>query len=390
MTRIDDIYDLKNVQSLELPSNVVVIAQGKTVRGLKGLSDALTLHECDLDQVPSETVLADAKIIVAEVDPNHDGSINRLDEIAAKCPHAPLIAGVDSLNIRTTRALLKRGVTDLLEIPFSIEELLDALADIDLSKIDASEEVVLAPTVAFIGCAGGVGTTTIATHVAAVMGDAFGETTLLDLDIQEGDVCDYLGMPARQTLQDIFEAGKRLDPELLKSSMTVRDAMPEVLAAPHDILPFEEIQFKRLLPIMSMLRSSRDLLAIDMPSVIANWGLSTLCSSQQIVLVGSLSVHKLRKMRRLIDFMISMGIERDAINVVANHVNTGLFQTIKKEEAEEALRHPIIGLIPADTNHLRQAQDQGELVWTVHHRTKFEKAIRALADELIQKLEAES
>ncbi|MFL0357717.1 CpaE family protein [Erythrobacter sp. GH1-10] len=377
--------------AIELPGKVLVIAKGETVSGLRELSKTLTLHESGLDEMPPQIAVENADIIVAEVDPQHEGSIQRLDAISSARPNVPIIAGVDSLDIRTTRALLKRGVTDLLGIPFSIEELLDALADIDLSGLPSkSAEVELAPVVTFIGCAGGVGTTTLATHFAGAMLQNGERSTVLDLDVQKGDVAEYLGMNNRLSLQDIIEADKRLDSELLGSVLTSRGGMPDVLAAPQDILPLEDFRFEQLQPVIEALRASTDMVVIDMPKELTNWGLSTLFASDRIVIVGGLSVHMLRKMRRQIDFLISMGVEREAIKVVVNRVSTGLFKTIRSSEAEEALRHKIAAVIPEDSSVIQEAQDHGEFVWGVSSRGKFEKAVRAFADELILDLESEA
>lgn len=378
-------------RAINLPGKVAVIAQATTLAGLGELSDILILHECGLDQMPGAGSLGDADIIVAEVDPVHEGSIRRLDQIAAARPDLPIIAGVDGLDIRTTRALLKRGVTDCLEIPFSIQDLLDALADVDLSAIRAAEEQTrLAPVVSFFGCAGGVGTTTIATHFAAAASEAGLGSAMLDLDIQKGDICEYLGMGNRLSLQDIIEADKRLDTDLLASVLTHREGMPDVLAAPQDILPIEEVQFEQIEPVIDMLRNSTGLVTIDMPNALTNWGLSTLYASQRVILVGSMTVPLLRKMRRQIDFLISMGIHRDTIKVVLNRVETGLFKTIRTSEAEAALRHPIFVVLPEEPANLQQAQDQGELLWSLARRTRFEKALRVFTDELIDEIEAES
>ena len=390
MTKIQNTNDLGVNRAIDLPGKVAVIAQRRTVVGLEQLADTLSLHQCELDQMPSRNALGDAEIIVAEVDPAHEGSIQRLDEIAAMRPDVPIIAGVDALDIRTTRALLKRGVTDLLEIPFSIEELLDALADVDLSNLpNAQAEVELAPMITFVGCAGGVGATTLATHFAGAWVDEGGSCTLLDLDIQKGDAGDYLGMSNRQTLQELIEADRRLDRDLLNSVIARREGMPDVLAAPEDILPIEDVRFDRLEPVFDLVRRQSEIMVVDMPAELTNWGLSTLYASQQIVLVGGLNVHMLRKMRRMIDFLLSMGIDREAIRVVVNRAPTGLFKTINQSEAEDALRHPICAVIPEEAGIVQQAQDQGELVWSVARRSKFEKALRHCVDELIDTIEAE-
>jgi pilus assembly protein CpaE len=340
--------------------------------------------------MPAQAVLTEADIIVAEVDPSHEGSIRRIDEIASLVPDVPIIAGVERLDIRTTRVLLKRGVTDLLEVPFSIEELLEVLVDVDPAQRRAERTPVhRAPIVSFFGCSGGVGTTTIATHFAAIAHESGWKSSMIDLDIQHGDVSDYLGLARRLSLQDIFEADKRLDAELLSSVMCGRDGLPSVLAAPDDILPIEEVQFEKLQPIFATLRANTDLVSIDLPTALTNWGLSTLYASDRIVLVGTLAVTMLRKMRRQIDFFLSMGIERENIKVVLNRAHTGLFKTIKTSEAEEALRQPVSAVLPDDAAILGPAQDQGILAWEHAGAGKFEKAIRPFAHDLLDELKGE-
>ncbi len=390
MTRIDNIYELGMNKAIVLPGIVLVVAQEATIAPLREISEPVEMCECSLDQMPSDDALSRSDVIVLEIDPAHEGSIKRLEKIAAARPGVPIIAGVESLDIRTTRALLKRGISDVLELPFSIEELLGAIADAEPpERSDTQNSAPLAPITTFIGCAGGVGTSTLATHVASAMVEQGTATAMLDLDIQAGDVSDYLGLTSRHSLQDLLEADKRLDIDLLRSVLTKREGMPEVLAAPQDILPIEDVQFERLLPVIDTMRRDTDHLIIDMPGTLTNWSLSTLFQSQQIVIVGGMSVQMLRKMRRQIDFLVGMGIDREVIKVVTNRVSSGLFKTIKTSEAEAALRNPVFAVIPEETNNLQQAQDQGELIWSLSSRSKFEKGIRALASDLIEATEGE-
>lgn len=384
MGRVEDIYEISVNRAVELPGRVVVLAQPQTIVGLSELVDMLTLVECELTDAPPSSALEDADIVVIEVDPAQELSINRIEVINAAMPGIPVIAGVVSLDVRSTRALMKRDVIDVLEIPFSIEDLLGSLAEVNLDSFrKTAEPSKLAPLVSVIGCAGGVGTTTIATHLAGAFAQDGLPATLIDLDLQKGDATSYLGYSNRLSLQDLLEAKSRLDQELFSSVITSRDAMPSVLAAPTDILPIEEIDFDQLAPILKMARQDSELVVADMPIAMTSWSLSTLFASQAIVLVGKLTVHHLRKLRRQIDFLLSMGIEKERIKVVLNKAETGMFKTLKVDEAEEALRHPIFASLPDEETLIQQAQDRGELVWDQSKRTKFGKALDQMTTELL-------
>ncbi|QUL38125.1 AAA family ATPase [Erythrobacter sp. JK5] len=360
------------------------MARPETIAGLSELGETIALIETGLDQLPSREAIAAADVIVVEVDPVRKSSIDRIGTIAASTSGTPIIAGVEALDIRTTRALLKHGVTDVLQIPFSIEDLLGALADVDSGPATkAPKEVALAPVVACIGCSGGVGTTTVATHLAGAWVHDGIAVNVIDLDLQHGDVGSILGLRPGLTLQDLVDADQRLDAELYNSVLARREGMPGVVASPIDILPIEELEFDQLQPILAAARRNCEMVVIDMPVSLTNWGLSTLFASQYIVLVGSLTVHSLRKMKRRLDFLVSMGIDRNAIKIVLNRVQTGLFRPIKTSEAEEVLRHSVFATIPDENSDLQDAQDQGELVWSLSKRGKFARAIEQFADDLL-------
>lgn len=377
--------------AVDLPGRVVVLAQPRTIVGLGELADMLALVECGLTEAPPLKALEDADIVVIEVDPSLDASINRIELVNATVPGIPVIAGVVALDVRSTRALMKRDVIDVLEIPFSIEDLLGSLAEVNLEAFrKASEPSKLAPLVSVIGCAGGVGTTTIATHLAGAYARDGLPATLIDLDLQKGDATSYLGYSNRLSLQDLLEAKTRLDHELFNSVITARDYMPAVVAAPTDILPIEEIEFEQLAPILKMARQDSELVVADMPIAMTSWSLSTLFASQAIVLVGKLTVHHLRKLRRQIDFLLSVGIDKEAIKVVLNKAETGMFKTLKVDEAEDALRHPIFASLPEEASLIEQAHDRGELVWDQSKRTKFGKALDQMITELLSHDEGDS
>ncbi|WP_390583273.1 CpaE family protein [Erythrobacter sp. MTPC3] len=334
-------------------------------------------------QMPKPETVATGDIMVVEVNPDDPVSMNWLSELKAIAPGSPLIAGVAELDIAKTRALLKRGVDDVLKIPFSIDEFLGALADVDQQALTKMPNVAhRAPLVACLGSSGGIGTTTVATHLAAAWQTDGSSATVLDLDLQQGDASSYLGYSHSLTLQDLLDADKRLDAEIFTSVLAKKPGAPSIVLAPDDILPIEEINFDRLSPIFEAAQAQTDLVVLDMPVCLTNWGLSALFACDKIVLVGALSVHSLRKVRRQLDFLVSMGIARANILIVLNRASSGLFKPIKVDEAADALKHSVFAVLPDEPAPLSEAQDRGEFVWEVSKRGKLSKAFYALADDL--------
>jgi pilus assembly protein CpaE len=99
-----------------------------------------------------------------------------------------------------------------------------------------------------------------------------------------------------------------------------------------------------------------------------------------------LSIPSLRHAKRQIDFLVSMGIAKDTVNVVLNQVENRLFKTISASDAAEAIKHPVLATVTSEPNLVRTAQDQGELVYALQKRSKFSKDIMRLSELLGSRL----
>ena len=245
----------------------------------------------------------------------------------------------------------------------------------------------LAPYIAVMKTLGGSGATTVATHLAASLGASSGGTAcVIDLDLQAGDASSYLGCTPRLTLTDLLDAKERLDEDLLQSVACDGGAHVEVIAAPADIVPIESVDFDELVRVITLARRNYDYVVVDLPATLTNWSLSAIYAANMTVMVGNLSVPSLRHAKRQIDFLLSMGISRDAIQVVLNRAEKGLFKTISKGDAESALKHSVLATIADDAALLRAAQDQGQLAEAVQRRSRFVKDVHHLADQIVDRL----
>ncbi len=368
-------------QAIDLPKGVHIVAQAEMLPVVEAIGEQVTAVECAIDDPLPLAQIAKASLVVIEVDPASRNSLERIDRLRGEMPSVPVIAGLAKVDIATSRQLLRRGVSDIVALPFAIDELVTAISDA-ASQIDARADSALAPVVAVMKSIGGCGATTIATHLAAQLAQDMGKghhACVIDLDLQAGDVSSFLGCAPRLTLTDLLEAEGRLDDELVETVASQGHAQVDVIAAPSEIIPIEAVDFDALARVLAIARRHYDVVVLDLPATMTNWSLSTIYDADLTLLVGTLSIPSLRHAKRQLDFLISMGIPRPAIQIVMNRVENKLFKTIGTGNASDALRHPILATIIDEPKLLQSAQDQGELVGDIQARSKFAKDIENLA-----------
>ncbi|MBE5073164.1 AAA family ATPase [Erythrobacteraceae bacterium E2-1 Yellow Sea] len=383
MGKLDNIHDSSMNRISELPHGVHVVASADMLAGLDAVRGGVVEVECAIDAPLPMSKIINASIVVIEVDPSSRNSLERIERLRSEVPSVPVIAGLAKVDIATSRQLLRRGVSDIVALPFSIDELVTSIVDTAAQiQLEEHVEAKLAPVIAVMKSIGGSGATTVATHLAAQMALDRGShcrSCIIDLDLQAGDAASYLGCSPRLTLSDLIDADGRLDEDLLRSVACEGDEHVFVIPAPADIVPIESIDFERLMRIITLARRHFDVVLLDLPSSFTNWSLSTAFAADLTVMVGTLTIPSLRHAKRQLDFLVSMGMVRANILIALNRVEKRLFKAIDVDDAAGALKHPIAATITDDPNLLRTAQDQGELVDSIQKRSKFSKEIAHLA-----------
>ena len=155
-------------------------------------------------------LLTDVDAIIVEVNPADPANLEAFDRLVHLAAGGlSVIAAVDGLTVGNTRTLLRAGALDVLPIPFSAEELRQAVeparrparpAAIRPSQPQRRQGKV----VAFVGALGGVGTTSIAVQTGAVLA-ATSRVGMVDLDVQFGSAALFLNMHPSLHLGNLIE-----------------------------------------------------------------------------------------------------------------------------------------------------------------------------------------
>ncbi len=324
-------------------------------------------------EIPAPT-LASASMLVLEVSPGYPASLERLAAVRDLYPQLPVIAAVRDANLPLVRTLLKQGVRDVVGLPLPHAELVEILKEISAElQAELSSDVAQGQLVTIMKSIGGVGATTVATHLASELAarNTGRGVCVFDLDLQFGDAASYLGLSNQLSIADLLEAGSRIDGDLLRSVVSTTPQGLNVIAAPADMMPIEAVNADQILRIIDLARQEYDYVVIDLPTNWTNWALSLVARSTAIFLIVELSVASLRQAKRQLQLLANQGISGSHINIVANRVEKRMFRTIDLDSAAQALGHPVELSIHNDYPLVRAAHDQGVLIQQIRAKSKI-------------------
>lgn len=362
------------------------VAAGLDVSELALPDISVQLHAGSLDSFAAQQALMRATdVLVVELDPADVRAMEAFERFAtAQRGTMLVVAAVRELSVPVTRRILRSDAVDVLPLPFSPEELFQAIETARQAR-DAAPPAVAAPVMAprrrgkvvsLLGALGGVGTTSLATQLGVVWAESC-RVCLLDLDVQFGNAALYLNLRPRMTVADLIDAGERMDGEYLNSVAERHGSGLAVVAAPPDIVPFDILSPDMVQKLIALAAENHDVVLIDLANAWTNWSAAALTVSDAIVLVSELSVAGVHQAKRQLDLLEANGMS-ERVQLVLNRMSNSLFRKADLTQTEQALKRKVDHVISNDYPTMSAAIDEGRTVGAIKVRSRLEKDMRAL------------
>lgn len=367
----------------QLPDGAAFEAAGLDVA--HAVTDIATLAE-------DSPFFATADALVVEVVPTNPSELEAFDRLVhLAADRLPIVAAVSGLTVADTRTLLKAGAVDVLPLPFTVDELQQAVEPVRRAVRPASRSAGPARqgrVISLIGALGGVGSTALATQLGA-MWAANARVCLLDMDIQFGNAALYLDLRPALTLGNLIEDEARLDPELLQSVAIRHASGLDVVASPADMMPLDGVSIELADRLLRVAMQAYDIVIVDLPTAWTEWSVRILERSAQICLVTQLSVPGIHQARRQLEFLEANQL-MDKLRIVANRAEYKMFGRIDLSETEAVLGRRIDHTIANDFQTVSAALDQGRTIFDIRGKSgRVVKDLGALMDALATALVAE-
>lgn len=310
----------------------------------------------------------DAEILVVSEDIGPVPVLDLVRQVARAHPFTAVILLAGRSDPETMRQAMEAGIRGLLPATFTLADVESRLESagawaVTIRRHVAGEAAVSSGTgriIAFCGAKGGVGTSTIALHVALQSAGSGLRTCLVDLDLQTGDIASFLDIRPSRDIVDLVDissdiTGRALDDVLYRHASGLR-----VLLAPSEGERGEQVTPPVARAILGALTSHFDVIIVDCGAVLAAGGAAAISLAEVAVTVltpDTASVLGARRMHRLWD-RLSLRGEDDAV-VLVNRASRG--SEVQPELVQRMLKLAKPPLeVPADFRALEAALNTGD------------------------------
>jgi pilus assembly protein CpaE len=260
---------------------------------------------------------------------------------------AALVARSSSQDHSILLSAMRAGCNDFIgaELDFvAFAQTLERLNQQWTSK--AAHTAARGSVLTFFGAKGGVGTTTLAVHVAMYLVQCHHKKTLLiDNHPQLGHACIYLGIDgSRYHFDELVRNLSRLDSELLRGYIATHASGLEVLSSPDVCGSGKATDPESMAQTLDFLRGEYDYVIVDCPTSMDETNLAVIEASNQAYLVASPEIGAIRDLSRFVDYLSQNEHNKDKVKVVINRFSAD--HAVSIEQIEKAIRLPVAIKLP--------------------------------------------
>jgi len=266
---------------------------------------------------------------------------------------------------------MRGGCTEFLHKPFQSDAM-----DATLNRLQQQWLAATAPSLSsgsiltFLGSKGGVGTTTLAVHMAMYLVQSHKKRTLLiDHHPELGHACVYLGIDgSRYNYQEVVRNVSRLDSELLKGYIAKHPSGLEVLSSPDICGGLNHTDAESVATTLEFLRSEYDYVVVDCPTSMDDTTLAVIDVSTSVYLVATPEIGAIRDLARYVDYLTQLEGATQKLQVVVNRVASRY--AVNVEHIEKAIRVPVAIQLPNSYAELVRSANLGEPI-TLKGKSEF-------------------
>lgn len=235
--------------------------------------------------------------------------------------------------------------------------------------------------ITFTGAKGGVGTTTIAAHVALRVARTSHTTCLVDLDLVTGDITGLFDLNHRHSITDLAEAaGEEISAGMLNETLYVHANGPHMLLAPEHGERGEDVTADTTRKILGALQSRYDIVIIDCGAVMNEATAMAVELADTSVVVVAPDLASLRGGQRLLEMWERLAIrkKKDVLSLIVRQHKKN---EIQPEFARKLMGTPFLETtVPANYRAMEIAANTGDPDRVTD--TDMRKAFTRVAEEL--------
>lgn len=276
---------------------------------------------------------------------------------------------------------MRAGCNEFMSKPLDAKQLSEAFRRFQAGNLAGKGPQSIGRIICFYGVKGGVGTTTLAVHLALHLVRKHGKRVLLiDHKHELGHVALHLGI--RENIyhfDDLIRNVDRLDADLLQGFVTRHASGLDVLPSPDTCAKGHEDSNEALERVMDYLKRRYDFILLDSSMRYGTSLQALMIASEEVALISTPDLPALRDLARHIEHMNAMTDLTSKLRVIINRSTSE--DAVAPPQVEASIRCPISLAVPNNFSQLLEAINSGEPVAPTD-RGPFTQAIAAWASRL--------
>jgi pilus assembly protein CpaE len=288
-------------------------------------------------------------------------------------PSTAVVLLVSTLDPTLLLDAVRAGVGEIVPEPLTQDALEGAVSRVWQPDTSAAKGQIIG----VIGAKGGVGATTLAVSLSAVLArEAPGETLLADFHLAHGDAAMLLAAEPRFSVVDALENTQRLDEAYFRGLVVQVKKGPDLLAS-SDRHVVGSPAADRVRALVDFAARTYRFVVLDVPRADLTM-LDGLEAAHRLVLVVNHELPAIRSATRLVD-TLGQRYGKDRLVLVLNRFDKA--SEIAVQDIEKVVGLPVRYRIPNDYRAAVRALNQGQaLAYTDGH--KVGGSLKAMAREL--------
>jgi pilus assembly protein CpaE len=307
---------------------------------------------------------------------------------ALRSPPPVLLAG-ENLPAGLVRNILRLPAADILEAPYTPDQLAAAVASLiaEAQPAPAPGAEINSRCWGVSGAVGGSGATTIAieiAHTLAARSDKERAVCLVDLNLADGAAAAYLGCSPTTRLADFGQAADRIDAAMLHAFVTPVSKGLDLIAGVRDANAFDAVSRDAVLRMLEVACECYEWVILDLPRHRRSWTLEALAGCDEVVVISELTVPALLAARAYSDEIedsLGTGLRP---RIVLNRLASRMFGPAPSmTEAEKALQRKAEAGISSDWEAAAASANLGGPIAQHRPKSKIVKDVQMLVERLM-------
>lgn len=259
-------------------------------------------------------------IVVMNLAPDTEKSLENAETLTQRFPGVALFVISEQTSSDLIIRAMRAGAREFFSRPLQKQDLsLAVQAVAKAKKIKAEQEGKKAKIITVFGTKGGVGTTTVATNLAALLSKmGVKDVILLDLNLQFGNAALFINAKPQYSLVDIAKNLDSIDLNIFKNTIPKNPDGIHILTGPQKIEDAEYFEPRHLAKILEMLKSLFQIIIIDTRSSFDEFTLKVFDESDTIFIISNLEFPTIYNTKNILELFRLMEYTDEKVKVVIN------------------------------------------------------------------------